>query len=70
MKRLMNDDDMIAVAGGKYTGPAFVYVFQQSDNLAVLAQRIGTTVRTLWELNGISEPSGLEVGTRILIPQR
>ena len=58
------------IAGGRYVGPTFVYVIQDGDSLPVLAQRFGTTVRVLRELNNLQDPSSFKVGMRILIPQR
>lgn len=69
-KELLLDDDLEMVSGGKYTGPVFAYVIQERDSLSVLAHRFGTTVRVLRELNNITDPKLITVGTTIMIPQR
>ncbi len=69
-KELLLDDDLETVSGGKYTGPVFAYVIQEGDSLSVLAHRFGTTVRVLRELNNITDPKLITVGTTIMIPQR
>lgn len=66
----LDDKELEHVSGGRYLGPTFVYVVQAGDSLPRLAQRFGTTVRVLRELNSIQDPPGVQPGTRILIPQR
>ena len=66
----MNDQELTRVAGGRYVGPTFVYLLQEGDSLPLLAQRFGTTVRVLRELNDLQDPSRVKPGTRLLIPQR
>lgn len=66
----LSDRELELVSGGRYTGPTFVYVIQEGDKLSVLAQRFGTTVRVLRELNGLTSPNMVQPGTRILIPQK
>ena len=66
----MDDQALEQVAGGRYVGPTFVYVIQNGDTLPILAQRFGTTVRVLRELNSLQDPRSLVPGTRLLIPQR
>ena len=66
----INDGELESVAGGRYIGPTFVYVVQPGDRLPTLAQRFGTTVRVLTELNALRDPRQLLPGTRLLIPQR
>lgn len=66
----INDGELEGVAGGRYIGPTFVYVVQPGDRLPTLAQRFGTTVRVLTELNALRDPRQLLPGTRLLIPQR
>ena len=67
--KVLNDEELSRISGG-YTGPTFVYVIQEGDQLSVIAQRFGTTVRVLREINDIRDASSLQTGTRILIPQR
>ena len=66
----LQDHELDRVAGGRYTGPTFVYVMQPGDKLSILAQRFGTTVRVLQELNELRDPEAVRPGRRLLIPQR
>ena len=66
----LSDGELEQISGGRYTGPTFVYVIQPNDNLTILSQRYGTTVRVLRELNGLDSPNMVKPGTSILIPQR
>ena len=66
----LNDRELEQIAGGRYVGPTFVYVIQEGDTLPILAQRFGTTVRVLRELNSLTDPGRFRPGTRLLIPQR
>ena len=66
----LDEKELARVAGGRYVGPTFVYVVQESDTLPLLAQRFGTTVRVLRELNDLQDPSRVRPGARLLIPQR
>lgn len=66
----ISDRELEQISGGRYTGPTFVYVMQEGDKLSLLAQRFGTTVRVLRELNGLSDPNMVHPGTRLLIPQK
>ena len=66
----VGDQELTKVAGGRYLGPTFVYVIQEGDTLPRLAQRFGTTVRLLRELNSLQDPNRFQVGLRLLIPQK
>ena len=44
--KMLNDEELSRISGG-YTGPTFVYVIQEGDQLSVIAQRSGTPVRVL-----------------------
>ena len=68
--KTVTEQELDRVVGGRYLGPTFVYVIQSGDTLPRLAQRFGTTVRVLREINGIQNASDFKVGERILIPQR
>ena len=70
LREALTDDEIGAVAGGKYRGAVFMYTIQPGETLAVLAHRFGTTVRVLRELNNITDPDQVKAGTVILIPQR
>ena len=66
----VSDRELTQIAGGRYVGPTFVYMIQEGESLPILAQRFGTTVRVLRELNNLQDPSLFRAGVRILIPQR
>ena len=66
----IRDDALSGVTGGRYTGPVFVYEIREGENLTILAQRFGTTVRVLQELNGIQTQSDVYVGLNLWVPQR
>ena len=67
---IMEEKELEQVAGGRYLGPTFVYVIQSGDTLPLLAQRFGTTVKLLREINSLQDPSRFRPGVRLLIPQR
>lgn len=49
--------------------PTFrTYRVRSGDTLGAIANRFGTTVKALTELNGITDPSRLQVGQILLIP--
>jgi len=66
----VDEGDLTRVTGGRYVGPTFVYIVQEGDTLPLLAQRFGTTVRVLRELNQLPDPNHFKSGIRLLIPQR
>ena len=66
----VDDQELAEVAGGRYLGPTFVYIVQKGDTISLLAQRFGTTVKILQELNNIKNASLIQPGMRLLIPQR
>ena len=66
----VDEKELERVAGGRYVGPTFVYLVQEGDTLPQLAQRFGTTVRVLRELNSLQKPESFQPGVRLLIPQR
>ena len=68
MAEIINESELLNVGGG-YSGQCFVYVIQKGDCLSVLAQRYGTTVATLCELNNIKNPNLIYAGNKLLIPQ-
>lgn len=45
-----------------------VYEVQPGDTLGAIAARFNTSVRTLVDLNGISNPNLISVGTRLVLP--
>ena len=64
----LNENDVQAVSGGAYVGNCFVYIVRKGDCLSVLAQRYGTTVSILCQINNISNPDRIYVGQKLLIP--
>ena len=64
----LNENDVQAVSGGQYVGNCFVYIVRKGDCLSVLAQRYGTTVSILCQINNISNPDRIYVGQKLLIP--
>jgi LysM repeat protein len=49
--------------------PSFqTYVVRSGDTLGAIANRFGTTVRAIADLNGISDPTRIQIGQRLLIP--
>ena len=66
----LNENELVNVNGGAYDGPCFVYVIKQGDCLSVLAQRYGTTVKTLCAINEIRNPDLIYAGHKLLIPEK
>ena len=66
----LTEEELEQVTGGVYQGPCFVYVIKKGDCLPVIAQRYGTTVKTLCELNNNKNPNLLYVGNKLLIPYK
>ena len=66
----LNENEVQSVNGGVYTGACFVYVIKPGDCLSVLAQRYGTTVATLCEINNIKNPDLIYAGHKLLIPYK
>jgi LysM repeat protein len=54
------------ISSGGTTGN--VYVVQRGDTLTNLAIRYGTTINTLVQLNGITNPNNIFVGQRLQLP--
>ena len=66
----LKDNDIQEVSGGAYSGPCFVYTIQPGDCLSVLAQRYGTTVSVLCQINNISNPNLIYAYNKLLIPYK
>ena len=64
----LNENEVQNVNGGAYQGACFVYVIKKGDCLSVIAQRYGTTVKTLCELNNIKNPNLIYAGNKLLVP--
>ena len=69
MAEIINESELLNVGGG-YTGQCFVYIIQKGDCLSVIAQRYGTTVKTLCELNNIKNPNLIYAGNKLLVPYK
>ena len=66
--RLMDEKEMEQVSGGAYTGSVFAYTVQEGDRLSVLAQRFGTSVSVIADLNAIKSAKSIYTGMKLLIP--
>ena len=66
--RLMDEKEMEQVSGGAYAGSVFVYTVQEGDRLSVLAQRFGTSVSVIADLNAIKSAKSIYTGMKLLIP--
>ena len=66
----LKENEIQEVNGGAYEGTCFVYIIKKGDCLSVIAQRYGTTVKTLCELNGIKNPDVIYAGNKLLIPYK
>ena len=66
--RLMDEQEMEQVSGGAYTGSVFVYTVQEGDRLSMLAQRFGTSVSVIADLNAIKSAKSIYTGMKLLIP--
>jgi formylglycine-generating enzyme required for sulfatase activity len=47
-----------------------IYVVEAGDTLGAIAKEFGVTVEGLQEVNGISDPTRLQIGQELVIPQR
>ena len=66
----LKENEIQEINGGAYQGACFVYVIKKGDCLSVIAQRYGTTVKTLCELNNIANPDKIYTGNKLLIPYK
>ena len=64
----LKENEIQEINGGAYEGTCFVYIIKKGDCLSVIAQRYGTTVKLLCEINGIDNPNLIYEGHRLLIP--
>lgn len=65
---MIDEEKLARVNGGVYQGACFVYVIKKGDALPVIAERYGTTVKLLCELNNIKNPNLIYAGNKLLIP--
>ena len=66
----LKENEIQEINGGAYQGACFVYVIKKGDCLSVIAQRYGTTVKTLCELNNIANPDKIYTGNKLLVPYK
>ena len=66
----LTEEELAQVSGGAYVGHCFVYAIKKGDCLPDIAQRYGTTVKTLCELNNIKNPNLIYGGNKLLIPYK
>jgi len=64
-----NDEQLEKVSGGNGEN-CFVYIIKWGDTLPALAQRYGTTVARLCEINNIKNPNKIYAGNKLYIPYR
>jgi murein DD-endopeptidase MepM/ murein hydrolase activator NlpD len=60
---------LVALAPGLLPAEATVYVLRRGDTLYSIARRFDVPLDLLMRENGISDPSKLSTGTRIVIPE-
>ena len=71
---IIKDAGLNHLAGGSAPAPSpspqyITYVIQPGDTLSGIAQRYGTTVSTLTQLNGISDPDKIYAGNTLKVPE-
>ncbi len=66
----LTEGQLIDINGGAYVGPCFVYTIKRGDTLTRIAERYGTTVNTLVQLNNIADKNRIYAGHKLLVPQR
>lgn len=65
---MIDEEKLARVNGGVYQGACFVYVIEKGDTLPGIAERFGTTVKLLCELNNINNPNLIYAGNKLLVP--
>ena len=70
MSEVIDANEVVQINGGVYTGACWRYQIQKGDCLSVLAARFGTTVATLCQINGITNPDLIYAGNFLYIPYR
>ena len=63
----LNENEIVEVSGGA-GNQAFVYIIKTGDCLSVIAEKYGTTVKKLCELNNIQNPDKIYAGNKLLVP--
>ena len=64
----LEDSELNAINGGARVGSCFRYTVKKGDILTSVANRYGTTIGTICEINCISDPGQIKEGTTILVP--
>ena len=64
----LNENEIVEVSGGAGDQAAFVYIIKRGDCLSVIAEKYGTTVKKLCELNNIKNPDLIYAGNKLLVP--
>ena len=65
----LSEEELTQVTGGVYQGACFVYVIEKGDTIEGIAERFGTTVKILCELNNIHRLcEQLYPGNKLLVP--
>jgi LysM repeat protein len=54
---------------GPTPGQTIIYVVRSGDTLYSIARRFGVSLQALMQINGITDPSYIQVGQQLLIPQ-
>ena len=67
--RKLTDEELEQVSGGLQGGDTFEYVIVPGDSLPVIAQRYGTSVKTLCKLNDIKDTDLICAGNKLLVPR-
>ena len=65
----LNENELVNVSGGAGE-QAFVYIIKSGDCLSVIAEKYGTTVKKLCELNNIKNPDLIYAGNKLLVPYK
>ena len=65
---MIDKEELARVNGGVYQGACFVYVIEKGDTVEGIAERFGTTVKILRELNNIYNPHLIYPGNKLLVP--
>ena len=65
----LSEEELKQVSGGVYQGACFIYVIEKGDTVSGIAERFGTDVKILCELNNIHRLSEqLYPGNKLLVP--
>lgn len=66
----LHQSELKGVTGGKEDNNYFLYTVKDTDSLSIIAHRYGISVKTLCELNDITDPDLLCIGTKLKIPYK